>query len=83
MVRLAEIAGFVKIAARFGMTPTQTQRCLADGKGLQRLLNRTQAAQDAGITHTPTFLIDGNSTDASTWDELDANESSSGRPLLD
>ena len=59
MVRLAEIAGFVKIAARFGMTPTQTQRCLADGKGLQRLLNRTQAAQDAGITRTPTFLIDG------------------------
>lgn len=71
MVRLAEVAGFTKIAARFGITPAKTHQCLADPKGLQRLLDGTQSAQDAGITHTPTFLIDGKVVDASGWNDLE------------
>ena len=71
IARLAEIAGFPKIAARFGVTPAKAHQCLSDPKGLDRLLNMTKAAEDAGITHTPTFLIDGKVTDAATWEQLE------------
>jgi protein-disulfide isomerase len=69
--RLGEIAGFPQVAARFGVTPARAHQCLADPKGLERLLNMTKAAQDAGIHHTPTFLVNGKETDASTWEELE------------
>jgi predicted DsbA family dithiol-disulfide isomerase len=68
---LAEIAGFPQIAARFGVTPARARQCLSDPKGLARLVNITKAAEDAGITHTPTFLIDGKVTDAATWEQLE------------
>jgi protein-disulfide isomerase len=71
IVRFGEIAGFPQIAARFGVTPARARQCLADPKGLQRLLNMTKAAEDAGIDHTPTFLINGKVTDAATWEQLE------------
>lgn len=71
ITRLGEIAGFPQIAARFGVTTARARQCLADPKGLERLLNGTKTAEDAGITHTPTFLINGQVTDASTWEQLE------------
>jgi len=71
IARLAEIAGFPQIAARFGVTPAMARQCLADPKRLQRLLEVTKAAADAGINHTPTFLINGKVADASTWEQLE------------
>jgi protein-disulfide isomerase len=70
-VRLGEIAGFPQIAARFGVTPAWARQCLSDPKGLERLLNMTKAAEDSGINHTPTFLINGKVTDAATWEQLE------------
>jgi protein-disulfide isomerase len=71
IARLADIAGFPQIAARFGVSPARARQCLADPKGFERLLSTTKAARDAGITHTPTFLINGKVTDAATWDGLE------------
>jgi protein-disulfide isomerase len=71
VVRLGEIGGFPQIAARFGVTPARAHQCLADPKGLERLLNVTKAAADAGINSTPTFLINGNKVDAATWEQLE------------
>ena len=71
IARLGEIAGFLQIAARFGVTAARAHQCLADPKGLQQLLNGTKTAEDAGITHTPTFLINGKASDASTWEQLE------------
>jgi protein-disulfide isomerase len=71
IARLSQIAGFADIAARFGVTPARARQCLSDPKGLDRLLNMTKAAEDAGITHTPTFLINGKATDAATWEQLE------------
>ena len=71
IVRIGEIAGFPQIAARFGVTPARARQCLTDASGLERLLNATKAAEDAGINHTPTFLINGKVTDAASWDELE------------
>ena len=71
LARLGEIAGFPQIAARFGVTPARARQCLADPKGLERLLSITKTAEDAGINHTPTFLINGKVTDAAAWEQLE------------
>lgn len=71
IARLGEIAGFLQIAARFGVNAARAHQCLADPKGLERLLNGTKTAEDAGITHTPTFLINGKASDAATWEQLE------------
>ncbi|HEX8936702.1 MAG TPA: thioredoxin domain-containing protein [Sphingomicrobium sp.] len=71
IVRLGEIAGFPQIAARFGVMPARARQCLADPKGLERLLDITKTAADAGITHTPTFLINGKVSDSATWEQLE------------
>jgi protein-disulfide isomerase len=71
IVRFAEIGGLPQIAARFGVTSARAKQCLSDGKELQRLLDMTKAAMDAGISHTPTFVINGTVTDITTWEELE------------
>jgi protein-disulfide isomerase len=71
VVRFAEIGGMGQIAGRVGMTSAQARQCLADPRALQRLLDLTKAAEDSGINHTPTFLIDGKESDAATWEQLE------------
>jgi len=71
IVRIGEIAGFPQIAARFGVTPSRARQCLSDPKGLDRLLKVTNTAENSGINHTPTFLINGKVTDAATWEQLE------------
>ena len=53
------------------MTPARARQCLADPKGLKRLLDMTKQATASGIKHTPTFLINGKMTDAATWEDLE------------
>ena len=71
IARIGEIAGFPQIAARFGVTAPRARQCLADPKGTEKLIRITKAAEDAGITRTPTFLINGKATDAATWEQLE------------
>lgn len=71
VMRMADVAGFRPIAARFGFTPALANRCLADPKGLQRLLDITQKGEDLGVKHTPTFIINGKISDAALWEELE------------
>jgi len=71
LVRFADIAGFPRIAARYGLNTARSHQCLTDAKGLQRLLDVTAKAGDMGIDHTPTFLIDGKVVDAAVWEQLE------------
>ena len=71
IIRIGEVAGFPQIAARYGLTPLRSRQCLADPKGLERLLNVTKGAEDIGIHQTPTFLINGKVVDAATWEDLE------------
>lgn len=71
IARFAELGGFPQIAARFGVAAARARQCLADPNGLDRLLTMTKTAQDAGINHTPTFLINGKEVDAATWEQLE------------
>ena len=71
VVRFAQLGGMAQMAARFGVSRARARQCLSDPKALQRLLDMTQAANDNGIDHTPTFLVNGKETDAATWEELE------------
>ena len=71
VIRYAEIAGFPKLAARFGVTPARARQCLVDPKGLQKLLAVTKKAEEGGVTHTPTFFVNGKVSDAATWEQLE------------
>lgn len=71
VVRFAEIGQMPQLAERVGVTPAQARQCLADSGKLQRLLDMTKTAVDAGINHTPTFIIDGKVSDAATWEDLE------------
>ena len=71
IIRLAQVGGMAQIAGRFGVTPARAKQCLADSKALARLIAMTQAANDLGVTHTPTFLINGKITEAATWEDLE------------
>jgi protein-disulfide isomerase len=61
----------IPLAARFGVTPARSRQCLTDSKGVQRLLDMTKAANDAGVDHTPTFIINGKVSSAATWEQLE------------
>lgn len=71
VVRFAEIADIGRVAAQFGVTPVRAQQCLRDPKAVQRLVEMTKTAMANGISHTPTFLVDGKVTDAATWEDLE------------
>lgn len=71
VIRYAEMAGMAKMATRFGVTPERAKQCLADPKGVKRLLDMTQQATSSGVASTPTFLINGKITEAATWEELE------------
>jgi protein-disulfide isomerase len=70
-IRLADVAGFVQIAARFGVTQARARQCLSDPKRLDRLISITKVASDNGVDRTPTFLINGKMSDSATWDQLE------------
>jgi protein-disulfide isomerase len=72
LVRYAELGGLTDIAAQFGVTPARAGQCLADPKGLERLLGMSRAANAIGVTHTPTFAINGKiRSELATWDEVE------------
>jgi protein-disulfide isomerase len=71
IVRFAEFGGLQQLGANFGVTPARARQCLSDSQALHRLLGMTQAANKAGVDHTPTFFINGKVTDAATWEQLE------------
>jgi len=71
VVRFAELGGMAQIAAHFGVTLPRARQCLTDAAALKRLLDMSQTANNNGIDHTPTFIINGKVSDAATWEQLE------------
>jgi protein-disulfide isomerase len=71
IARLAALAGFPQVAARFGVPPARARLCLGDAGGLERLVGMAEAANKLGVDHTPTFFVNGAKTEAATWEELE------------
>ena len=71
IVRFAELGGMPAMAMRFGLNPARARQCLTDQNGLQRLLAITEDANAHGINRTPTFIINGQTSDAASWEQLE------------
>jgi len=52
-------ASLLKTANSFGISEQQFTACVSDPKGIAALEGRMQAATAAGITGTPTFVVNG------------------------
>ena len=49
----------LRTAREAGLSEAQFQTCVADPAGVAAMEKRIKAAQDAGVTGTPTFMING------------------------
>jgi protein-disulfide isomerase len=60
------------LAARFGLTPAATNRCVSDPAGAAWLQAAYGKAKEAGVQSTPTFLINGKRVEFNNAAELSA-----------
>jgi protein-disulfide isomerase len=64
---------FLEIAKNNGMTEAQFEACINSQQGLKELRGRVEAAVNAGVNSTPTFVINGKKHEGEmTLQELDA-----------
>lgn len=71
MQRLATWLELDQIAARNGLPAAQLRTCLADQAGLDRIAALQTGAQALGITRAPSFIVNGQLTDAHDWPALE------------
>lgn len=62
----------IQMAGELGLDTDAFQSCLDDGTYRDRVEESTQAAQDAGITGTPGFQINGRVVQWESYDQLAA-----------
>jgi protein-disulfide isomerase len=48
-----------RTAAAAGLSQEQTEACISDKAAIEEMSNRIKAGIDAGVTGTPTFIING------------------------
>ena len=48
-----------RTAAAAGLTQEQTEACISDKAAIEEMSNRIKAGLDAGVTGTPTFIVNG------------------------
>lgn len=51
--------GLAPIMQQRGITPTAAKKCIADKAGLKAILDMTDTGAAAGVTGTPTFMVNG------------------------
>lgn len=73
-----QIAGFARATGlptffrNRGMPEGRFNQCIADPQAAQRLAERTRhAAEQVGVTGTPTFLINGELVRGNTWQQIE------------
>ena len=72
LTTLAETMGLIEFAQQRGVTEQQVRQCLADQKRIDAVVKVTEDATGGGqVTSTPTFLINGERADATTWADLE------------
>lgn len=71
LTRLAEMVGLTALAARHGIAPAQSKRCLADQAALDRLGKMAEAAGAQGVQGTPTFFLNGSNIGSHSWATLE------------
>jgi protein-disulfide isomerase len=69
--RIAEVAGLVPMAARYGVPAVQARRCAGDKAAADRLVEMVRSANGLGVTGTPTFFFNGADIGTHTWATLE------------
>ena len=69
--RVATIGGLDAMAAKAGITPAKAKQCFADKAAMDRLVAmRAVATEQYKLQGTPTFIINGKTTEAHDWAAL-------------
>ena len=72
LVRYAAIAGFDTMAAKAGIPAAKARQCLTDQKAIDRQVAMGETAHNVhGIHGTPSFILNGQTTHAHAWAELE------------
>lgn len=71
MVSVAKLTGLIPVAAAHGIPPAKAEQCLKDDAAAMKLAEMHQAALDAGVPGTPTFLVNGKRVNAGDWPSLE------------
>jgi protein-disulfide isomerase len=69
--RIADMAGLIQVASRYGVAPARGRQCLADKAGMDRLGKIVEAAQPLGVQGTPTFFVNGVQVYGVTWADVE------------
>lgn len=70
--RLVAVSGMAPLAARFGLSPAATNRCVSDPAGMAWVQAAYSKAKAAGVKGTPAFLINGERVQFDNAEELAA-----------
>jgi protein-disulfide isomerase len=71
IVNIARITGIVRVAAAHGISPAKAEACLKSATAAEQLAKMAQAANDRGVTGTPTFFVNGENVAAYDWATLE------------
>jgi protein-disulfide isomerase len=72
LVTLAEQMDLISFAQQRGVPEQQVRQCLADQGRIDAIVKVTEDATKAGtVTGTPTFLINGENAEVTTWADLE------------
>jgi protein-disulfide isomerase len=71
MKAVAEAYGLIDFFAKRGISRDQADQCLANTAAAEAVARQAEAAAKAGIDSTPTVIVNGDTLDAHTWQELE------------
>jgi protein-disulfide isomerase len=69
--RIAEIAGLIEVAGRYGVPAPRAHACAKDQAAFDRLGTMAEAAEALGVQGTPTFLLNGQNVGTQNWQTLE------------
>ena len=71
--RIGEVSGLVDWFAARGISRDQALQCLGEPGAAEAIVERsTKQSDELGVTGTPTFFLNGNKLDTTSWPEVDA-----------
>jgi protein-disulfide isomerase len=69
-IAISDAMGFTDFFSARGISVDQAHSCLADPAAAERIAKDAQTFGDQGVDSTPTMMINGSKTSASTWEDL-------------
>lgn len=71
-VRIAEVGGLIDFFAARGVSMDQARACLADADKIDAMVKLAgEKSQEAGVTGTPTFTLNGTTLEERSWGQLE------------